>query len=107
MTKHVPKGNTGQIKFKLMKKVHDVCGNDWNKASQNVAEELSWKVQWPVYKNNMVVAVYLECKIFALMSNFYISTVTQRKQTPARGPNAALGQILTGAHGLIHKMNGI
>ena len=48
------KWNTGQIKFKLMQKMRDVCSNDWNKVSQNVTEEFSWKVQWPVYKNNTV-----------------------------------------------------
>ena len=37
-----------------MHKVRDVCRNDWNKASQNVTEESSWKLQWPVYKNNTV-----------------------------------------------------
>ena len=48
------KWNTGPIKFKLMQKVRDACRNGWNKVSQNVTEEFSWKLQWPVYKNNMV-----------------------------------------------------
>ena len=37
-----------------MQKVHDVCRNNWNNVSKNVTEEFSWKLQWPVYKNNMV-----------------------------------------------------
>ena len=46
--------NTGPINFKLMQKVCDVRRNDWNKVSQNITEEFSWKLQWPVYKNNTV-----------------------------------------------------
>ena len=44
------KWNTGPIKFKLMQKVHDVRRNDWNKVSQNITEEFSWKWKWPVKK---------------------------------------------------------
>ena len=43
-----PKWNTGPITFKLMQKVCDVRRNDWNKGSQNITEEFSWKLQWPV-----------------------------------------------------------
>ena len=38
-----------------MQKVRDVRSNDWNKVSQKVTEEFSWKLQGPVYKNNKVV----------------------------------------------------
>ena len=48
------KWNTEPIKFKLMQKVCDVHRNYWNKVSQNITEEFSWKLQWPVYKNNTV-----------------------------------------------------
>ena len=34
-----------------MQKVRDVYRN---KVPQNVTEEFSWKLQWPVNKNNMV-----------------------------------------------------
>ena len=48
------KWNTGGIKFKLMQKVRHVLTNDWNKVSQNFTEDVSWKLQWPFYKNNAV-----------------------------------------------------
>ena len=48
------KWNTLWITFKLMQNVYDVRRNDWNKVSQNITEEFSWKLQWPVYKNNTV-----------------------------------------------------
>ena len=51
--------NTGLINFKLMEKVCDVRKNDWNKVSQNIIEEFSWKLQWPVYKNNTVHSLFI------------------------------------------------
>ena len=42
------KWNTGWITFKLTQNVYDVRMNDWNKVSQNITEEFSWKLQWPV-----------------------------------------------------------
>ena len=51
----------------LLEKQRDVCRNDWNKISQNVTEEFSWKLQWPVYKNNMVAKYYNHSMILGLV----------------------------------------
>ena len=47
--------NTGPIKFKLMQKVGDLRRNYWNKVSQNIIEEFSWTLQWPVKKTTRCV----------------------------------------------------
>ena len=36
-----------------MQKVHDLRRTDWNKVSQNITEEFSWKLQYLFKKNNM------------------------------------------------------
>ena len=53
------KWNTRPIKFKLMKKVYDVCMNDWNKVSQNITEEFLWESQWPVKKTTRYIKLQI------------------------------------------------
>ena len=77
------KWNAGPIQFKLVLKVCYIFMNDWNKVSQNVTEEFSWKLQWPVYKNNTVYAnemrysilvfiiVWISKEIHSGSKNFY------------------------------------